>query len=254
MILARIRRLAPLEPHRRPDRVLQAHARRAQQRRALRAHRPRLHAGLRHHRADQLRPRRPVHARHASSPRTSWSTGWVWSRPARRWRWLALAGSPSSSAMAFCAAINVGAERLAYRRLRRAPKLAPLITAVGVSFIFQGIGICVERLRAEELGRSSPTGGLTIGGVDDHLEVHRRHRRDRPAAAAADLDRHQDPAGQGDARDRAGPGRRPADGHRRQPHDLVHLRPRRRHGRRGRPPLLRRPSARRATTSASSSA
>jgi branched-chain amino acid transport system permease protein len=44
-------------------------------------------------------------------------------------------------AMVFCASINVAAERVAYRRLRRAPKLASLITAVGLSFIFQWIGL-----------------------------------------------------------------------------------------------------------------
>jgi branched-chain amino acid transport system permease protein len=42
--------------------------------------------------------------------------------------------------MIFCASINMGAEFLAYRRLRNAPKLAPLITAVGLSFVFQNIG------------------------------------------------------------------------------------------------------------------
>jgi branched-chain amino acid transport system permease protein len=43
-------------------------------------------------------------------------------------------------AMIFCATINVAIEFLAYRRLRHAPKLAPLITAVGFSFILQNIG------------------------------------------------------------------------------------------------------------------
>ena len=43
--------------------------------------------------------------------------------------------------MTFCASLNVLIERLAYRRLRDAPKLAPLITAVGVSFILQFIGL-----------------------------------------------------------------------------------------------------------------
>ncbi len=43
--------------------------------------------------------------------------------------------------IAFCAAINVAAERVAYRRLRRAPKLASLITAIGLSFVFQWIGL-----------------------------------------------------------------------------------------------------------------
>ncbi len=43
--------------------------------------------------------------------------------------------------MMMAAGINTLAERLAYRRLRRAPKLAPLITAVGLSFIYQAVGI-----------------------------------------------------------------------------------------------------------------
>ncbi|MFL5943897.1 MAG: ABC transporter permease subunit, partial [Gaiellaceae bacterium] len=38
-------------------------------------------------------------------------------------------------AMAFCGILNVTIERLAYRPLRNAPRLAPLITAIGVSFI-----------------------------------------------------------------------------------------------------------------------
>ena len=45
------------------------------------------------------------------------------------------------AAMAFCGGLNILIERFAYRRLRRAPKIAPLITAVGVSFILQFIGI-----------------------------------------------------------------------------------------------------------------
>ncbi|MGO8056456.1 hypothetical protein AB9E30_40130, partial [Rhizobium leguminosarum] len=37
--------------------------------------------------------------------------------------------------MAACALINVTIERIAYRPLRKAPPLAPLITAIGMSFI-----------------------------------------------------------------------------------------------------------------------
>jgi branched-chain amino acid transport system permease protein len=44
-------------------------------------------------------------------------------------------------AMAFCATLNVLAERVAYRPLRRAPRLAPLISAIGVSFIFINLGL-----------------------------------------------------------------------------------------------------------------
>jgi branched-chain amino acid transport system permease protein len=43
-------------------------------------------------------------------------------------------------AMLVCALLNVMIERVAYRPLRNAPKLAPLITAVGFSFILQDVG------------------------------------------------------------------------------------------------------------------
>jgi branched-chain amino acid transport system permease protein len=45
------------------------------------------------------------------------------------------------AAMIFCGTLNVLAERIAYRPLRRAPRLAPLISAIGVSFIFVNIGL-----------------------------------------------------------------------------------------------------------------
>ena len=38
-------------------------------------------------------------------------------------------------AIAVCASLNATIERLAYRRLRNAPRLAPLISAIGMSFI-----------------------------------------------------------------------------------------------------------------------
>jgi len=44
-------------------------------------------------------------------------------------------------AMVCCGVLNVMIERVAYRPLRGAPKLAPLITAVGFSFILQNVGI-----------------------------------------------------------------------------------------------------------------
>jgi branched-chain amino acid transport system permease protein len=42
--------------------------------------------------------------------------------------------------MIVCASLNVMIERVGYRPLRNAPKLAPLITAVGFSFILQNVG------------------------------------------------------------------------------------------------------------------
>ncbi len=44
-------------------------------------------------------------------------------------------------AMVVCATLNVMIERVGYRPLRNAPKLAPLITAVGFSFILQNVGL-----------------------------------------------------------------------------------------------------------------
>jgi branched-chain amino acid transport system permease protein len=44
-------------------------------------------------------------------------------------------------AMVVCGILNMMIERVAYRPLRSAPKLAPLITAVGMSFILQNVGI-----------------------------------------------------------------------------------------------------------------
>jgi branched-chain amino acid transport system permease protein len=41
----------------------------------------------------------------------------------------------------FGAGLNWSVDRLVYRRLRNAPKLAPLVSAIGVSFIFQNLGL-----------------------------------------------------------------------------------------------------------------
>ena len=41
--------------------------------------------------------------------------------------------------MLICALLNVSIERIAYRPLRHAPRLAPLITAIGVSFFLEGV-------------------------------------------------------------------------------------------------------------------
>jgi branched-chain amino acid transport system permease protein len=42
-----------------------------------------------------------------------------------------------------CMAIGYGMERIAYRPLRRAPRLAPLITAIGISIILQHVALLV---------------------------------------------------------------------------------------------------------------
>ena len=43
--------------------------------------------------------------------------------------------------VAFCAGLNLAVDVLVYRPLRKAPKLAPLVSAIGVSFIFMNAGL-----------------------------------------------------------------------------------------------------------------
>ena len=67
--------------------------------------------------------------------------------------------------MTFCASINVGIEFFAYRRLRKAPKLAPLITAVGISFILQFVGLQWNGSTAKQWPSVLPLGFIEIGDV-----------------------------------------------------------------------------------------
>lgn len=69
--------------------------------------------------------------------------------------------------MTFGASINVGIERFAYRRLRRAPKLAPLITAVGMSFILQFVGLHWNGSGQKTWNSILPSGELKI----DHVTI-----------------------------------------------------------------------------------
>ncbi len=69
------------------------------------------------------------------------------------------------SVMLVSASVNVGIERFAYRRLRRAPKLAPLITAVGVSFVLQFIGLRWNGSGPKTWNSVLPAGRLEFAGV-----------------------------------------------------------------------------------------
>jgi branched-chain amino acid transport system permease protein len=78
-------------------------------------------------------------------------------------------------AMAFCGLLNASIERVAYRPLRNAPRLAPLITAIGMSFILQDVGLNRLGPAPVSLPNILPTGTVfTIGGNKygwDHLIV-----------------------------------------------------------------------------------
>jgi branched-chain amino acid transport system permease protein len=68
--------------------------------------------------------------------------------------------------MAFCATINTTIELVAYRRLRNAPRLAPLITAIGMSFILQNIGLVWKGARPTSVPDILPRGDVfSVGGV-----------------------------------------------------------------------------------------
>jgi branched-chain amino acid transport system permease protein len=92
--------------------------------------------------------------------------------------WLGLDGSQAGyvtafflflalvACIAFCSTLNVAIERVAYRPLRNAPKLAPLITAIGMSFILQNAaalvyGFIEQPLPPDILPNSAV---ITIGG------------------------------------------------------------------------------------------
>jgi branched-chain amino acid transport system permease protein len=68
--------------------------------------------------------------------------------------------------MPMFALINAGIERVAYKPLRNAPRLAPLITAVGMSFIVQNIALAIYGVDFESVPNFIPrTKAIDIGGV-----------------------------------------------------------------------------------------
>ncbi|MDQ2969317.1 MAG: branched-chain amino acid ABC transporter permease, partial [Actinomycetota bacterium] len=73
--------------------------------------------------------------------------------------------------MLICGVINVSIERVAYRPLRHAPRLAPLITAVGMSFVLEGLMFLWKGPFNLPYPNLFPTTGFQIGeatiGVKD---------------------------------------------------------------------------------------
>src|SRR5579871_466067 len=67
--------------------------------------------------------------------------------------------------MAVSALAAVIIERIAYRPLRRAPRLAPLISAIGVSFLLENIMLRRTNAQPQSYPRVFPIGSIDIGGV-----------------------------------------------------------------------------------------
>lgn len=69
-------------------------------------------------------------------------------------------------AMLICALLGVLIERVAYRPLRNAPRLAPLISAIGVSLILQDIGKLWKGITYVSFPQIFPDVNFTIGSVN----------------------------------------------------------------------------------------
>jgi branched-chain amino acid transport system permease protein len=67
--------------------------------------------------------------------------------------------------MLFCALLGVVIERIAYRPLRNAPRLAPLITAIGVSLILEDIGKLWKGVSNVSFPQIFPSNTYYIGDV-----------------------------------------------------------------------------------------
>jgi len=79
---------------------------------------------------------------------------------------IVLIGGALLFTMPIIAFLNVSIERLVYRPLRNAPRLAPLITAIGVSFILQNIALVVAGSGHRSAPQVFPLGlHVTLGGA-----------------------------------------------------------------------------------------
>jgi branched-chain amino acid transport system permease protein len=69
------------------------------------------------------------------------------------------------AAMIICAIVGVSIERIAYRPLRNAPRLAPLITAIGVSILLQQLAILVFGRNYFTFPEIIPKTPINIGAI-----------------------------------------------------------------------------------------
>src|SRR5947209_4071359 len=68
-------------------------------------------------------------------------------------------------AMLVCALLGVAIERVAYRPLRNAPRLAPLISAIGVSLILEDVGKLWKGVNFVSFPQILPQINYSLGGV-----------------------------------------------------------------------------------------
>ena len=68
-------------------------------------------------------------------------------------------------AVAVCMALGYSIERIAYRPLRHAPRLAPLITAIGVSIVLQNLAMIIWGREYHSFPQLLPNNSHNIGGA-----------------------------------------------------------------------------------------
>ncbi len=68
-------------------------------------------------------------------------------------------------AMVVCAALNFTIEKLAYRPLRNSPRLAPLITAIGMSLLLQTLAMIIWAPNPKSYPSMLPRDPIPIGGA-----------------------------------------------------------------------------------------
>ena len=78
--------------------------------------------------------------------------------------WLLLAIS-LVAAVIVCAALNFAIEKIAYRPLRNAPRLAPLITAMGMSLLLQTLAMIIWQPSTKPYPNLLPSEPIFIGGA-----------------------------------------------------------------------------------------
>ncbi|HEX2648424.1 MAG TPA: branched-chain amino acid ABC transporter permease [Burkholderiales bacterium] len=71
----------------------------------------------------------------------------------------------TACAVPVCMAVGYAMERLAYRPLRRAPRLAPLITAIGVSIVLQHLAMLIWSRNVLAFPQIIPAVSFTIAGA-----------------------------------------------------------------------------------------
>ena len=96
---------------------------------------------------------------------TSWTLiGWMTESWAGMPGWVILLAA-TLIAMVVCAMLNFIIEKLAYRPLRNSPRLAPLITAIGMSLLLQTVAMIIWAPNPKSYPSMLPRDPIPIGGA-----------------------------------------------------------------------------------------